>query len=493
MNKIKTMMIGLMLAMPFASWASSAVQEDSVTSLKHYKFLDNMFVGIHVGPTSGLVENMRPRDYFKLGAHHIGGGITIGKNFSPEFGVRIGGYYMNTTGVAEKSSLDRVKAKGLYDGDGFYKIKNINGYIDALPNLTNIFSKYKESRRLNVLGIFGIGFTHSNGFDTDEIDAIPGYDYNVVSGAIDNTKRTFFSARAGLGLAYKLCEVLDLTFEATVNATDDGFDGFRYDDKYDGYTTGLFGLTYHFKDHYGDRRFKYRTVGDDLGLDDLNNKINQTRKDLEDAKNRHGKILQQRILDMTVSFPIDKYFISDIQKRNVEAVANYIKSHPEMNVVICGYADVETAYPAYNMRLSKRRVTSVFNMLVNEYGVNPNRLRYIMAPFIKQNEMDGFCNEIMSFAVNPDHVPKPWNGLKGTLTSFDVRHLTWNIAARLGLGKGKPYSVETCVNFIRAMFPDLCEGLDSSTLKNLRVASTSDKIHIDEPGCDGVTFHIPKT
>lgn len=399
MNKIKTMMIGLMLAMPFASWASSAVQEDSVTSLKHYKFLDNMFVGIHVGPTSGLVENMRPRDYFKLGAHHIGGGITIGKNFSPEFGVRIGGYYMNTTGVVNKISREKAEAAKGYDGDGFYTIKNINGYIDALPNLTNIFSQYKESRRLNVLGIFGIGFTHSNGFDTDDFAK---YDVDRYIEALDTKKRTFFSARAGLGLAYKLCEALDLTFEATVNATDDGFDGFRYDDKYDGYTTGLFGLTYHFKDHYGDRRFKYRTVGDDLGLDDLNNKINQTRKDLEDAKNRHGKILQQRILDMTVSFPIDKYFISDIQKRNVEAVANYIKSHPEMNVVICGYADVETAYPAYNMRLSKRRVTSVFNMLVNEYGVNPNRLRIdykgdTLQPYERKNEW----NRVVVFVLEP--------------------------------------------------------------------------------------------
>ena len=398
MNKIKTMMIGLMLAMPFASWASSAVQEDSVTSLKHYKFLDNMFVGIHVGPTSGLSENMRPRDYFKLGAHHIGGGITIGKNFSPEFGVRIGGYYMNTTGVVNKDSRLKAEAKG-YDGDGFYTIKNINGYIDALPSLTNIFSQYKESRRLNLFGIFGIGFTHSNGFDTDDFAK---YDVDRYIEALDTKKRTFFSARAGLGLAYKLCEALDLTFEATVNATDDGFDGFRYDDKYDGYTTGLFGLTYHFKDHYGDRRFKYRTVGDDLGLDDLNNKINQTRKDLEDAKNRHGKILQQRILDMTVSFPIDKYFISDIQKRNVEAVANYIKSHPEMNVVICGYADVETAYPAYNMRLSKRRVTSVFNMLVNEYGVNPNRLRIdykgdTLQPYERKNEW----NRVVVFVLEP--------------------------------------------------------------------------------------------
>ena len=117
-------------------------------------------------------------------------------------------------------------------------------------------------------------------------------------------------------------------------------------------------------------------------------------------------------------------------------------------------------------------------------------LNYIMAPFIKQEEMDGFCGEIMSFAINPNHEPKPWKGLKGTLTSFDVRHLIWNIAVRLGLGKCKPYNVETCINFIRTMFPDLCEDLDSSTLKNLRVTSTTEKIHIDEPGNDGISFHI---
>ena len=119
-------------------------------------------------------------------------------------------------------------------------------------------------------------------------------------------------------------------------------------------------------------------------------------------------------------------------------------------------------------------------------------LHYIMAPFIKQEEMDSFCSEIMSFAVNPDYLPKPWKGLKGTLTSFDVRHLIWNIVVRLGLGKGKPYNVETCINFIRTMFPELCEDLDPSTLKNLRVSSTTEKIHIDEPGNDGISFHIPE-
>ncbi len=120
-------------------------------------------------------------------------------------------------------------------------------------------------------------------------------------------------------------------------------------------------------------------------------------------------------------------------------------------------------------------------------------LHYTMAPFIEPGDMEVFCAEIMSFAINPAYEPKPFVGLKGTLTSFDVRHLIWNITSRLGLGKGKPYSVELCINFIRTMFPDLCKDLDNSTLKNLRVTSTSDKIHIDLPGKDGISFHIPQS
>lgn len=120
-------------------------------------------------------------------------------------------------------------------------------------------------------------------------------------------------------------------------------------------------------------------------------------------------------------------------------------------------------------------------------------LHYTMAPFIEPDDMEVFCAEILSFAINPAYEPKPFVGLKGTLTSFDVRHLIWNITSRLGLGKGKPYSVELCINFIRTMFPDLCKDLDNSTLKNLRVTSTSDKIHIDLPGKDGISFHIPQS
>lgn len=117
---------------------------------------------------------------------------------------------------------------------------------------------------------------------------------------------------------------------------------------------------------------------------------------------------------------------------------------------------------------------------------------YILAPFMGKEDLYALCGEFMAFAIAPLYKPKPWNGLKGTLSSFDVRHLTWNIAVRLGLGKGKPYSTELCIDFIRTLFPDICEGLDPSTLKNLRTTSPSEKIHIDAPGQDGISFHIPE-
>ena len=80
--------------------------------------------------------------------------------------------------------------------------------------------------------------------------------------------------------------------------------------------------------------------------------------------------------------------------------------------------------------------------------------------------------------------------------SFDVCHLVWNIAIRLGLGKGKVYSNDDCACYIERRFASLCvtasgEPLSHSTLRNLTVTSNSDQIHCDIQGADGLLFHIP--
>lgn len=124
-------------------------------------------------------------------------------------------------------------------------------------------------------------------------------------------------------------------------------------------------------------------------------------------------------------------------------------------------------------------------------------LLYIMSPFVYEEDMDEFCTDLLRFAMDHNYRPEvEWKRYKTKLSSFDVRHLVWNIAIRLGLGKGKVYSNDDCACYIERRFATLCvttsgEPLSHSTLRNLTVTSNSDKIRCDIQGADGLLFHIP--
>ena len=124
-------------------------------------------------------------------------------------------------------------------------------------------------------------------------------------------------------------------------------------------------------------------------------------------------------------------------------------------------------------------------------------LLYIMSPFVYEEDMNEFCTDLLKFATDHSYRPEvEWTRFKTKLSSFDVRHLVWNIATRLGMGKGKIYSNDDCACYIERRFASLCvtangEPLSHSTLRNLTVTSNSDQIHCDYPAKDGLLFHIP--
>ena len=124
-------------------------------------------------------------------------------------------------------------------------------------------------------------------------------------------------------------------------------------------------------------------------------------------------------------------------------------------------------------------------------------LLYIVSPFVYEEDMDEFCTDLLRFAMDHNYRPEvEWKRYKTKLSSFDVRHLVWSIAIRLGLGKGKVYSNDDCACYIERRFASLCvtasgEPLSHSTLRNLTVTSNSDQIHCDIQGADGLLFHIP--
>ena len=122
-------------------------------------------------------------------------------------------------------------------------------------------------------------------------------------------------------------------------------------------------------------------------------------------------------------------------------------------------------------------------------------VRFIMAPFIEDKFMDDLWKELRAFVENPTYEPNPFTQFKVKLLSFDVKHIIWNIATRLGYGKGQPYNSENCAIFIKALFPSICMyngvPMDISSLQNLTITSPNENIHLDQPNPKRFGFHIP--
>lgn len=391
MKKIAMMFIMALCTMTV--WSQSralGVEADTLRSLRHYKGSDNWFIGIHAGMNHSLSENARFGDFMDM--TKPGFALSVGKYFSPAVGARVMLSYMK--------QQSRANSEALID-DKNYGFHNIGGYLDGLFNLNNIFGQYKENTRFNVYGILGFGFNATGGFD----DKVESWDKPAGGYKVYTDNSAYFSLRGGLGLSYMLSNALDLNLEVTAHGADDAYNGTRYDNKYDTYVAAMLGLTYHFKDQYGDRRFRYTTLSDNDWLDELNARINAERGKVrkpERIVKVQREMFHSELLNTTVSFKIDRSSITDLQMKNVAQVAKYIQEHPDVNIVITGYADVKTAYPDYNMKLSKRRAESVRDALVKNFNVDPSRLRIdykgdTVQPFQMKNEW----NRVVIFLTEP--------------------------------------------------------------------------------------------
>ena len=400
MKKIIIAGLAVLFALPSFAQAEkktdlASVKADSVTVLKPYKAKDNWFFGVYAGTNFSVAENTRFNRGKMFGPSF---GLSVGKWFSPAVGARL------RWAILQQHHMVNTEMQEAFSdvyGDGVYKHGMTSVFFDGLFNFNNIFAKYRESSRFNVIGVLGLGFNSSFGY-SDNIS-----DWNKLHNGyeVDTRGGTYLALHAGLMLSYKLNDAIDLNLESTYNATDDGYNGVRYDRKYDGYMYIVAGMTWHFKDHYGDRRFRYVTMTDQARIDELNRKINEQRAQLvppPPVTQIKQKVVENEVLNMTVSFVIDKYNITDLQKENVKAAARYLEDHPDINLIITGYADVETAYPAYNLQLSKRRAEAVYDMMVKEFNVDPSRIRVdykgdTVQPYERKNEW----NRVVVFVTEP--------------------------------------------------------------------------------------------
>ena len=120
---------------------------------------------------------------------------------------------------------------------------------------------------------------------------------------------------------------------------------------------------------------------------------------------------------------------------------------------------------------------------------------YSLGPLLDEQDILAVWLEYEGWISSSTYQPKPrlckW---KDKVTSRDVRHLTWNIAKRMGMENG--YKSENCGRFVKALFPDLCVKRDGSPCtdsylsQNLLEEKPNDLIKIDKPEPHSIAFHF---
>ena len=304
--------------------------------------------------------------------------IQVGRSFYPQFGLRLTLNYLSQRGRAEWSTSEFLEEWA--ERDGNYDFSMAAGFLDGVFDFHNVIWGYKEDRRFSLKGYLGLGAFYTFGFDDNKLDWLAhptwkdcnrnGVHHNagdpLPSGfgyRVDRKSKWYFAGHIGLIGEYHISPAWSVNLDVSFNGTDDGYNGMRFRRVYDSYVDVMLGALYYLKDASGYRHRRPRYVYIQSFSDPLPPEPNI-------VENAHYK----EMLKTTVSFYIDKTFVTDAQRRNVRSVARFMETHPNIDVVVTGYADVQTAYPKYNMMLSQKRAQAVYKMLVDEFNVDPKRL-----------------------------------------------------------------------------------------------------------------------
>ena len=109
-----------------------------------------------------------------------------------------------------------------------------------------------------------------------------------------------------------------------------------------------------------------------------------------------------------------------------------------------------------------------------------------MSRFLYEEDLNKVIEAVNEWSNDTNYTPTAINRFKENVENIPLRHFVWNIAERLGK---RDYTMAMRIAFVKALFPNPFEGLDYSTLKNLKAPCSNDVIPIDEPDNGGYDFH----
>ncbi len=328
---------------------------------------NNWFLQLGAGINMPFVENYIPNGDAKRQIT-LAMNLGVGRWFSPYMGFR----FSALGGSMKWESGDLSKAK----------YANLN--LDFMWDMLNSVSGVNPKRVFSINPFVGLGGTYTWDMESKALNVL-GND-----GKLRHNTWTL-PVSAGIQFRIRTGKYVDIFMEARSQFYADNFNGTVGGKPVDINFTAIGGLSFNF----GGVQFAENNPCTYLHyMQNLNDQVNELRGKLSRTKNelvaakaqlpcpdpepivevQEVDIVETNMPLATVRFTINSAKISNEQLVNVYNIAQWLEATPDATVTICGYADNETGSPEYNMKLSERRAQAVYDVLVNQYGIDGGRL-----------------------------------------------------------------------------------------------------------------------
>lgn len=333
------------------------------------RLFDNVFVGVAGGVNYYMGENDGKMDFGDRLAPAVQ--AYIGKWITPCVGVRVGYYGIKANGFTY--SKNNAFAQDAYQ-NGYEQKMNYNQLRgDFMWNISNAISGYRKDRFWDIAPYAGVGVAWAAS-------------EHKVNGS--HNKNYELSISAGLYNMFRLTEALDLTVDLNAAYINQRFDGETGGSRAEAIASASLGLAYNFCNREFSRAHVFDATAYNNKIKDLNaalesaNANNATLKaELAKAKNQPAKEVIVKGKDVVspsavaLFFPIGKKTLDQTQVMNLKYFVEAIKkADPARKITITGSADSATGSKAGNNKLGEARMNVIYDLLVNKYGVDKDRI-----------------------------------------------------------------------------------------------------------------------
>lgn len=314
----------------------------------------------------------------QIGAQETLGEGAFGKLLSPNAQLAVG-YQFNPV-IGLRVAVNAWQSRGVFKPENEkWKWNYVAPTVDAVFNMTNLLGGYNPTRLVDVNVYAGIGFNSAfNNKEAQQVNNRLNEAYGITTSTLYKDENvlsniwghghTRFLGQFGADVNFNVTEQLQLGIELMANVLNDHYNSKKAANA-DWYFNALVGVKYAFGPRYSTRtRVIENAPCEPQIIEKVVEKIVEVPVQVVEQK----KEVQSFRRD--VFFKINMSVITPAEMTKVEAVAEYLKAHPDAKVTVTGYADKGTGTKQFNLRLSAKRAEVVAKTLQTKYGISSSRI-----------------------------------------------------------------------------------------------------------------------